>query len=109
MSYTKEEKNVIYKKALEILISEKDNKQYHGLCFCIDRAINGDTITSHIYDTLLLPLEETEFPEIVDHRPEEHTSWWWDDTSDTFDSWYEPRIKVLKQAIEETEPSEPLP
>ena len=102
ITFTKEERNAIYIKALEIYITTMPSKL--GLCFAVSRAANKlyDVDYNITYDH-----SDTEngingmkeyFPEIYKHKPEDDKVNWF-----TFDTeGINKRIAILNQAIKET-------
>ena len=89
---TKKDRNRIYKEALDSFTEE--HMGYTGLCYHINKARDIIENSPDPY------LKMSAYPEIYKHKPEKYFTWighWWDLTD------REIRIKVLKQAIKETE------
>ena len=89
MELTKQQRNKVYRDALELYLERIGNGVYLGMCSAIRRSINTD------YPNTYYNIES--YPEIKKHRPIKCRRFWFD-LSDT-----EPRISILKQAIAETD------
>lgn len=102
----KSERNRIYVRTLELLKHDLKNEDIHrtGLCCYLKDAMYdvGSVYYSTVdtYVELGKSVEESQFPEIVKHRPEsfEVRGYWFRKN----DEGIQKRIQIVEQAIEET-------
>lgn len=102
----KSQRNRIYVRTLKLLKHDLKNEEIHrtGLCCHLKDAMYD--VDSFYYSTvdpyleLKKSVEESQFPEIVKHRPEsfEIMSYWFRRN----DEGIQKRIQIVEQAIEET-------
>lgn len=103
----KSERNRIYVKALELLKKDLEEQEDYraGLCYHLTYAMY-ETDSIHYnrvdpYAELKKGIEESEFPELVKHRPDsfEIMCFWFMKN----DEGMQKRIQIIEQAIKETE------
>lgn len=103
---TKQQRNEVYKYALNLFVEKYDKGHLNGrgMCYFIYDAIR-DILSSLNEDEKdsINPYDERigfiPFPEILKHKPNIMSSQYWFNNSDAGNS---KRIKILQQAIEET-------
>ena len=106
LTFTKEERNAIYIKALELYLNRSTTQL--GLCFAVSKAAviitscNNTISYDHSYDSsyILGPINgmKIHFPEVYKHRPKGAQADWFSHSTRGINK----RIAILNQTIKET-------
>jgi len=96
---TKEQRNVIYRKALELYKHHIDKGANFGMCMMIQDAVEDEYPKLRNDDELDPFTTMTQYPEILKHKPEDALAYWFDKYTE---EGIEKRISIFEQAIEET-------
>jgi hypothetical protein len=96
---TKEQRNVIYRRALELHHQHSSKGEYFGMCMMIEDAVQ-DEFPKLWDDHELYPFEHMDqYPKILKHKPEDVHAYWFPKKSE---EGIQKRFSIFAHAIEET-------